>query len=90
MKQELKKVKADESRRKNGLSKVYQWYFDIEIEEITVDPIDIMISFKFLGSNLGLLSGMGLYQLLEGFLSLLILYKLYNLCITSATVDIVR
>ena len=56
---------------------------DVEVEETTVDPVDIMISLNFLGSNLGLLPGMGLFQLLEGFVSLIILYKVYNFCICN-------
>ena len=37
----------------------------MEIKEITVDKFSFMTSLNFLGSNLGLWPGLGLYQLFE-------------------------
>ena len=48
----------------------------MEIKEITVDEFSFMTSLNFLGSNLGLLPGMGLFQLLEATLSFLAVYKI--------------
>ena len=45
---------------------------------VTVDKFEIMESLNFLGSNLGLLPGLGLFQLLESFVLLLMAYKTLN------------
>ena len=39
---------------------------DIDLQEVVVDKFDFMESLNFLGSNLGLWPGMGLFQILEG------------------------
>ena len=38
----------------------------IKIKTISMDTFDFMTSLNFLGSNLGLWPGMGLFQMLEG------------------------
>ena len=45
---------------------------------VTVDKFDIMESLNFLGSNLGLLPGLGLFQLLESFVLILLGYKSFK------------
>ena len=39
---------------------------DIQKTRVTVDKFEFLESLNFLGSNLGLWPGLGLYQLLEG------------------------
>jgi len=43
-------------------------------EIVTVDKIEFLTSLNYFGSNLGLLPGMGVFQLLEGGLLLIIIY----------------
>ena len=50
----------------------------VSIRNVTVDKFDFMDSLNFLGSNLGLWPGMGLFQLLEGAISLFVAYKVLN------------
>ena len=50
----------------------------VSIRKVTVDKFDFMDSLNFLGSNLGLWPGMGLFQLLEGAISLFVAYKVLN------------
>ena len=50
----------------------------VNIKNVTVDKFDFMESLNFLGSNLGLWPGMGLFQLLEGAISLFVAYKVLN------------
>ena len=47
----------------------------VSITRVTVDTFDLMTALNFLGSNLGLWPGLGLYQMLEGAIGLLALYK---------------
>ena len=49
---------------------------DIDLQEVVVDEFDFMESLNFLGSNLGLWPGMGLFQILEG---ALLIFAGYNL-----------
>ena len=53
---------------------------DLDIETVSVDKITFMGTLNFLGSNLGLLPGMGLYQLLEGLIGILVFYKIMENC----------
>ena len=48
----------------------------VHITRVTVDKFNLQEALNFLGSNLGLWPGMGILQLLEDFLSLVILLKL--------------
>ena len=45
----------------------------VEVTEITLDKFSFLESFNFLGSNLGLWPGLGLFQLIEGIWRLLLL-----------------
>ena len=49
---------------------------DVQINRVTVDKFNLQEALNFLGSNLGLWPGMGILQLLEEFLSLVVLLKL--------------
>ena len=49
---------------------------DVHITRVTVDKLNIQEALNFLGSNLGLWPGMGILQLLEDFMSLVVLLKL--------------
>ena len=49
---------------------------DVHITRITVDKFNLQEAFNFLGSNLGLWPGMGILQLLEDFVSMIVLFKL--------------
>ena len=49
---------------------------NVEIKKITVDKLLFMDSLNFLGSNLGLWPGLGLYQLLEGGIGLIVVSKI--------------
>ena len=49
---------------------------DVRITRVTVDKFNIQEALNFLGSNLGLWPGMGILQLLEDFMSLVVLLKL--------------
>ena len=55
---------------------------EVVVKTISVDTFDFMTSLNFLGSNLGLWPGMGLYQILEGpvlfFLGLKITQRIRN------------
>ena len=48
---------------------------DIETTTVTVDRIQFLESLNYLGSNLGLWPGLGLYQLLEGALTFIFSIK---------------
>ena len=50
----------------------------VSIKNVTVDKFEFMESLNFLGSNLGLWPGMGLFQMLEGALSVFVAYKVLN------------
>ena len=50
----------------------------VNIKNVTVDKFGFMESLNFLGSNLGLWPGMGLFQLLEGAISLFVVYKVFQ------------
>ena len=63
-----------------GSSVYLKFIDDMDIETVDVDKITFMGSLNFLGSNLGLLPGMGLYQLLEGFFGILVFYKIFDMC----------
>ena len=41
---------------------------DIKVKTVSVDKFQFMDSLNFLGSNLGLWPGLGLFQIIEGFL----------------------
>ena len=47
----------------------------VKIKAIKVDKFNIFGAFNFLGSNLGLLPGMGLYQLLEWSMLIIISFR---------------
>ena len=49
---------------------------DVHITRITVDKFNINEALNFLGSNLGLWPGMGILQLLEDLVGLVVLLKL--------------
>ena len=49
---------------------------DVHITRVTVDKFNIQEALNFLGSNLGLWPGMGILQLLEDFMGLVVLLKL--------------
>ena len=44
----------------------------VEVRKTTVDVFSLQESLNFLGSNLGLWPGMGLYQILELFVGMLL------------------
>ena len=48
----------------------------VKTTEITIDKFIFMESLNFLGSNLGLWPGLGLYQLLEGGIGVIVVYKI--------------
>ena len=48
----------------------------VKIKAIKVDKFNIFGAFNFLGSNLGLLPGMGLYQLLEWSMLIIVVNKM--------------
>ena len=50
----------------------------IKREVITVDSFMLQESLNYLGSNLGLWPGLGLYQLLEGGFGIIIALKLFE------------
>ena len=61
----------------NGANSVYiSFTHSVSVTTVTLDTFDINTALNFLGSNLGLLPGMGLFQLLEGTLSFLAVYKI--------------
>ena len=47
----------------------------VPVTAVTVDTLDIMTLLNFLGSNLGLWPGMGLFQMLEGAIGLIAVYN---------------
>ena len=49
----------------------------VKVEAIIVDKFEVLGALNFLGSNMGLLPGMGLYQLLE--LSIIIIFSYIEL-----------
>ena len=49
---------------------------EIDIQEVVVDKFEFMESLNYLGSNLGLWPGLGLFQILEG---LVLIFTGYNL-----------
>ena len=50
----------------------------VTIKKVTVDKFAFMESLNFLGSNLGLWPGVGLFQMVEGVAALLVAYKVLN------------
>ena len=50
----------------------------IPTTEIKEDSFELMESLNFLGSNLGLWPGLGLFQLFEGLIALIVALKLMN------------
>ena len=61
----------------SGANSVYiSFTHSVSVTTVTLDTFDINTALNFLGSNLGLLPGMGLFQLLEGTLSFLAVYKI--------------
>ena len=50
----------------------------VKIEEITVDTFNFMESLNFLGSNLGLWPGLGIFQLVEGGIGIVIALQFVN------------
>ena len=50
----------------------------IKREVITVDKFQLEESLNFLGSNLGLWPGLGLYQLLEGGIGIILALKFFE------------
>ena len=51
---------------------------DIQTSTVTVDRIQFLKSLNYLGSNLGLWPGLGLYQLLEGAVAFIFSLKLLD------------
>ena len=51
---------------------------DIQTSTVTVDRIQFLKSLNYLGSNLGLWPGLGLYQLLEGAVAFIFSIKLLD------------
>ena len=49
---------------------------DIQTTRVTVDKFEFLESLNFLGSNLGLWPGLGLYQLIEGAAALVCSFSL--------------
>ena len=49
---------------------------EMEVTSITVDQFSFMESLNFLGSNLGLWPGMGLFQMIEGAVLILLGMKI--------------
>ena len=49
---------------------------DIQTTRVTVDKFEFLESLNFLGSNLGLWPGLGLYQLIEGTAALVCSFSL--------------
>ena len=61
----------------NGANSVYiSFTHSVSVTTVTLDTFDLNTALNFLGSNLGLLPGMGLFQLLEATLSFLAVYKI--------------
>ena len=50
----------------------------VKVEEITVDHFQFMESLNFLGSNLGLWPGLGIFQLVEGGIGLVLALSFVN------------
>ena len=50
----------------------------IQTTMIKEDSFGLMESLNFLGSNLGLWPGLGLFQLLEGLIALIVAFKLFE------------
>ena len=50
----------------------------IQTTMIKEDSFNLMVSLNFLGSNLGLWPGLGLFQLFEGLVALIVALKLMN------------
>ena len=48
---------------------------DVKIKTVSVDKFQFMESLNFLGSNLGLWPGLGLFQLVEGVLVVIFAYN---------------
>ena len=67
-------IKSSEYKSSNNSA--YITFSDtVKLTKITVDKFLFMESLNFLGSNLGLWPGLGLYQLLEGVISLVVAWK---------------
>ena len=51
----------------NFKDKMVKFFFDEEIqtEVVSVDKFDFLVALNYLGSNLGLFPGMGLFQIME-------------------------
>ena len=64
------------SQRGNTHDLFLSYNGDIETTTVTVDRIQFLESLNYLGSNLGLWPGLGLYQLLEGVLAFIFSIKL--------------
>ena len=64
------------TERSEDANVVYITFTDqVSVTRVTVDTFDLMTALNFLGSNLGLWPGLGLYQMLEGAIGLLAIYK---------------
>ena len=64
------------AERSEDANDVYITFTDqVSVTRVTVDSFDLMTALNFLGSNLGLWPGLGLYQMLEGAIGLLAIYK---------------
>ena len=52
----------------------------IQTTLIKEDSFGLMESLNFLGSNLGLWPGLGLFQLLEGIIAIIVAFKVFEKC----------
>ena len=52
----------------------------IQTTLIKEDSFVLMESLNFLGSNLGLWPGLGLFQLLEGIIAIIVAFKVFEKC----------
>ena len=72
---------AVSNHRSDDLHQVYMAYNgDIQTTRVTVDKFEFLESLNYLGSNLGLWPGLGLFQLLElliAFVSSISLTKIF-------------
>ena len=63
----------------HGVSSVWlTFHQEVQVKKTSVDRFSLMDSLNYLGSNLGLWPGMGLYQVLESLLGLVIVNRVIS------------
>ena len=53
---------------------------EVRVKKTSVDQFSFMVSLNFFGSNLGLWPGLGLHQILEGLLGLVVATPVISRC----------